>query len=50
MNKFNINIVAIRRDGDIIIPTPDNVIEDGDSLLLIGSNVDLDKFNAWSRK
>lgn len=49
-NKFNINIVAIRRNGDIIIPTPAFVIEDGDSLLLIGSNVDLDKFNSWLRK
>ena len=49
-NKFNINIVAIRRGEDITIPTPNDVIEDGDSLLLIGSNDDLEKFNAWLRK
>ena len=49
-NKFNINVVAIRRDGDIIIPTPADVIETGDQLLLIGKNTDLDKFNNWLRK
>lgn len=49
-NKFGINIVAIRRNGDIIIPTPKNTIEEGDQLLLIGSNVDLEKFNTWLRK
>ncbi len=49
-NKFNINVVAIRRDGDIIIPTPADVIETDDQLLLIGKNTDLDKFNSWLRK
>lgn len=49
-NKFNINIVAIRRDGKIIIPTPANTINADDQLLLIGSNVDLGKFNSWLRK
>jgi trk system potassium uptake protein TrkA len=49
-NKFNINIVAIRRSGDILIPTPTSTIVDGDQLLLIGSNIDLEKFNAWLRK
>jgi len=49
-NKFNINVVAIRRDGDIIIPTPGDVIETKDQLLLIGKNTDLDKFNNWLRK
>jgi trk system potassium uptake protein TrkA len=49
-NKFKINVVAVRRNGDILIPTADTVIEEKDQLLLIGSNVDLDKFNAWLRK
>ena len=49
-NKFNINVVAIRRDGNIIIPTPADVIENKDQLLLIGKNTDLDKFNNWLRK
>mgnify|MGYP000886217395 CR=1 FL=1 len=49
-NKFKINVVAVRRSGDIIIPNADTVIEQDDQLLLIGSNVDLDKFNSWLKK
>ncbi|AIO19347.1 Ktr system potassium uptake protein A [Candidatus Izimaplasma bacterium HR1] len=49
-NKFKINVVAVRRNGDIIIPNADTVIEDKDQLLLIGSNNDLAKFNAWLKK
>lgn len=49
-NRFKINVVAIRRNGDIIIPTPDESIDSKDQLLLIGKNTDLDKFNAWLRK
>lgn len=49
-NKFKINVVAIRRDEEIIIPNADTVIEETDQLLLIGSNVDLDRFNNWLRK
>jgi len=49
-NKFKINVVAVRRSGDIIIPDADTVIEKDDQLLLIGSNVDLEKFNSWLKK
>jgi trk system potassium uptake protein TrkA len=49
-NKYHINVVAIRRNEAIIIPKPDTVIETGDSLLLIGSNTDLDRFNTWLKK
>lgn len=49
-NKFNINIVAIRREEDIIIPRPDTMINETDSLLLIGNNTDLGKFNEWLKK
>jgi trk system potassium uptake protein TrkA len=46
-NKFKINVVAIRRNGDIIIPTAEDVISTTDQLLLIGKNTDLAKFNLW---
>ena len=46
-NKFKINVVAIRRNGDIIIPTAEDVINLTDQLLLIGKNTDLAKFNLW---
>ncbi|KFZ27105.1 MAG: Ktr system potassium uptake protein A [Candidatus Izimaplasma bacterium HR2] len=49
-NKFKINVVAIRKNGDIIIPTAEYVISLTDQLLLIGKNSDLDKFNLWLRK
>jgi len=49
-NKYRINIVAIRRDGGIIIPSADDVLEEKDQLLLVGNNVDLDKFNNWLKK
>jgi len=49
-NKFKINVVAIRQNGDIIIPTAEYVINLTDQLLLIGKNTDLDKFNLWLRK
>lgn len=49
-NKFKINVVAIRRDEEITIPNADTVIEETDQLLLIGSNVDLDRFNNWLHK
>jgi len=46
-NRFKINVVAIRRNGDIIIPSADDVLEKNDQLLLVGSNQDLEKFNNW---
>ena len=49
-NKFKINVVAIRRGEEILIPTAATVIEEDDQLLLIGKNTDLDKFNTWLRK
>ena len=49
-NKFGINVVAIRRDGDIIIPSADDVLNKDDQLLLVGKNSDLEKFNNWLRK
>lgn len=49
-NRFKINIVAVRRGEDIIIPDADTVIEESDQLLLIGHNNDLQKFNTWIQK
>lgn len=49
-NKYGINIVAIRRDQDIVIPTPDEVINENDHLLLVGKNADLDKFTHYLGK
>lgn len=49
-NRFGINIVAIRRNDDIIIPSPDDILEDNDQLLLVGNNEDLEKFNNWLKK
>lgn len=49
-NRFKINIVAVRRGANIIIPDADTVIEDKDQLLLIGHNNDLQKFNTWIQK
>lgn len=49
-NRYKINIVAVRRKGDIIIPDADTVIIENDQLLLIGDNSDLNKFNTWLKK
>jgi trk system potassium uptake protein TrkA len=49
-NKFHINIVAIRRGEDILIPSPDDVLMKTDQLLLVGKNNDLEKFNNWLQK
>lgn len=49
-NRYNINIVAIRRGEDIIIPKPDDLLEEHDQLLLVGGNEDLEKFNNWLKK
>lgn len=49
-NKYGINVVAIRRNGDIIIPSADDVLNENDQLLLVGKNDDLNKFNNWLKK
>ena len=43
--KYNVNVIAIVREGNIIIsPSPDQIILNEDLLVIIGSNKDLDKF------
>jgi trk system potassium uptake protein TrkA len=49
-NRFGINVVAIRRGEDVIIPSADDVLEEEDQLLLVGKNVELEKFNHWLKK
>ncbi len=48
--KHNINLVAIKRQEDIIIPTPTTTFEEGDHIILIGTNKDLQKFSVWCEK
>ncbi len=49
-DRFHINLVAIKRDGDVIIPKPEETFEETDQLLLVGANTDLNKFSAWCEK
>ncbi len=48
--KFRINLVAIKRGNDIIIPRPDDSFDLNDHLLLVGKNADLNKFSTWCEK
>lgn len=49
-NRYNINIVAIKRGDDIIIPGPEEAFIEKDQLLLVGKNSDLQKFSSWCEK
>lgn len=49
-DKFRVNLVAIKREGDVIIPHPEEVFEATDQLLLVGANPDLNKFSVWCDK
>jgi trk system potassium uptake protein len=43
--RFNLSVIAINTNGNIIIsPPPDQVIEKGDVLVVIGKNEDLQRF------
>lgn len=45
--KHKVTVIAIVRDGDIIIsPSPDQVIHKGDLLVMIGSSEALDRFSS----
>jgi len=45
--KYHINIVAIKRGETIVIPKPEDVVMENDKLILVGKNVDLEKYNSW---
>jgi trk system potassium uptake protein TrkA len=45
--NYNVNIVAIRRDSKIRIPSSETPFKDGDELLLVGNNENIKKFTKW---
>ena len=45
--NYQVNIVALRRDSQISIPSSDTPIEEGDELLLVGHNDNIKKFTKW---
>lgn len=48
-NRFGINVVAIRSDASIqVSPKGDDVVRDGDVLVVIGENADLDKLTKYT--
>ncbi len=48
--KFGVNIVAIRRDDKIIIPSSTTPFEPEDEIILVGHNDNILKFTSWLKK
>ena len=47
-SRFNINIIAVENNGDVLeTVTPDYIFRDGDILYLSGSREGLGKLSAW---
>lgn len=47
--RFNITVIAIISDGKVSIsPSPDRIIKEGDILVVIGENKDLDQFEKFN--
>ena len=44
-NKYNVNIVGIIRNGKFFIPKGTDTVEPNDDLLVVGADVDLDRFS-----
>ena len=44
-NKYNVNIVGIIRNGKFFIPKGTDTVEPQDDLLVVGADVDLDRFS-----
>ncbi|MFH7820296.1 potassium channel family protein [Neobacillus thermocopriae] len=43
--KYNLSVIAIRKDHELTIsPPPDKIIDEGDVLVVIGENRDLERF------
>jgi len=49
-SRFSVNIVAIRRDDKIIIPSSTTLFEDNDQVILVGQNENIKKFISWLKK
>ncbi len=45
--NFNVNIVAIRRNNKIIIPSSETPFGENDELLFVGHNENIEKFSKW---
>lgn len=48
--RFNVNIVAIRRQQKIMIPSSTTPFEEADEILLVGHNTSIEKFISWLSK
>ena len=48
--RFNVNIVAIRRQQKIMIPSSTTPFEEADEILLVGHNSSIEKFMNWLSK
>ncbi len=48
--RFSVNIVAIRRQQKIMIPSSTTPFEEGDEILLVGHNSSIEKFILWLSK
>lgn len=49
-SRFGVNIVAIRRDEKIIIPSSTTPFEPNDEIILVGHNDNIQKFTSWLNK
>jgi len=45
--NYQVNIVAVRRNNQIMIPSSETPLEDDDELLLVGHNDNIKKFTKW---
>ena len=45
--RFGINIAAIKRNYNIVVPQANTEIKEGDVLLVIGENKDISEFDHW---
>ncbi len=49
-SRFGVNIVAVRRNEKIMIPSSTTPFENADEILLVGSNQNIEKFILWLNK
>jgi len=48
--NFGVNIVAVRRNEQILIPSSQTPFEEGDEILLVGRNDLIEKFTQWLKQ
>jgi trk system potassium uptake protein TrkA len=49
-SRFGVNIVAVRRNDKILIPSSTTPFETNDEVLLVGSNQNIERFMLWLSK